>query len=407
MLQPGVIPTGAEGKETDPGDSRARAADGDPAVWEALLRQHWPAMAAYAALRTSNPATVTAVVDRAFDRLHDRIDRPRPAMTIRLMTAVRTELDTQGSPAPRLAEPPAITTADGTAMPPDPSDAAAAWRQAFGRLGGGSRDLVALMALAGIDPVNLAEVVGGRRAEVAARARAARDDRVRAGRIAGGGASADGDQKEEPSFDRAASSLLDPTAAVDEPYPVNQPYPLNRLKALMLAPVPGGWSAEFEADPPARLVVAVRQRAIERQVGGRVEPRPARSRARHYSVIAAAVGGIIVTALFVGLVLGSTLPRPVRAFARVLGLPVESVSLSQAEAEMATLAAALRRGDADAARTADQRLSALVAGLDSSERDRVVALAEQLHSDVISMTGGDRDDLAETVTPGLRGTGAD
>ncbi|MGH3850985.1 MAG: hypothetical protein ACRDRT_15030, partial [Pseudonocardiaceae bacterium] len=132
-----------------------------------------------------------------------------------------------------------------------------------------------------------------------------------------------------------------------------------------------------EGRPPGQMVIAVRQRAIDSSIdqGRKTNGR----RRKHNFLVLLVMGSIMGSTLFTGMVLGSTLPGPVRTFAHFLRLPVESASLKQSQLELARLAAALDRGDLSAVHRADSRLSRLMGDLDPAERRSVDAIFHQLH----------------------------
>lgn len=92
----------------------------------------------------------------------------------------------------------------------------------------------------------------------------------------------------------------------------------------------------------------------------------------------------VVAALAGGTVLGYTLPRPVRVIVRAVGIPVESVTLVDARAELDRLGKALSRGDADEVIAADGAMLGHVKNLDQEEKDKIVPVAHEVHERAVA-----------------------
>ena len=84
-------------------------------------------------------------------------------------------------------------------------------------------------------------------------------------------------------------------------------------------------------------------------------------------------------AFLVGLVIADDMPRPVRAAAHAVGLPVDSNELVDAQAALDRLGRALAVGDTDAVRTEDATMVRLVKSLDDDERARIEPVAHEVH----------------------------
>ena len=99
------------------------------------------------------------------------------------------------------------------------------------------------------------------------------------------------------------------------------------------------------------------------------------------------VAAALLVGLVGGVVLGDDLPRPVRAAAHAIGLPVESPELVEARAELHALGRALAAGDLQAIRVADAEMVALVRGLDADERARIEPVAHEVHLRAVEVLG--------------------
>ncbi len=93
----------------------------------------------------------------------------------------------------------------------------------------------------------------------------------------------------------------------------------------------------------------------------------------------AAVAFAVLAALGGGLVIGHELPRPVREFAVFLRIPVDSVELVAARAELDRLGRALASRDAGEAAAADRAMLSIVKKLDQNEKDEIVPVAHEVH----------------------------
>ncbi len=368
-MSPAADPDRGPGPHSaDAPDLETLAAAGDPDAWEGLLRRYYPRLVAYARLRMPNTEAAARAANSAFDGLHDTIRRTRPPVAVRLFRCLRETLAECGAPAPA-AQAVRLTTTDFQLLPPDPTDPATAYLDAFARLGRDERDVLALRAAGGLDEQEVASVVKRRRGHaraLQARALAELKSSV-AGDLHGTDVRAEvADPDVDVDVELGAAAARGGDDAGSE---------LELLTGLARALAA---TEEAGLEPPAATVVAVRQRAIAARSGTDPKVEPARTHLRHYSLLSLAVGGIIVTALFMGLVVGSARPAPVRAFARLLGLPVESAAMARTQAEISTLASALERGDMARAATADHHLDALLEALDGDERAAVAPVAAQL-----------------------------
>ncbi len=99
------------------------------------------------------------------------------------------------------------------------------------------------------------------------------------------------------------------------------------------------------------------------------------------------VAAALLVGLVGGVVLGDDLPRPVRAAAHAIGLPVDSPELVEARAELHALGRALAAGDLQAIRVADAEMVALVRGLDADERARIEPVAHEVHLRAVEVLG--------------------
>ena len=108
---------------------------------------------------------------------------------------------------------------------------------------------------------------------------------------------------------------------------------------------------------------------------------PARAAASPHaaSVTWAAAAAVAAAAFLAGLVIADDMPRPVRAAAHAVGLPVDSNELVDAQAALDRLGRALAAGDTDAVRAEDATMVRLVKSLDDDERDRIEPVAHEVH----------------------------
>jgi hypothetical protein len=141
------------------------------------------------------------------------------------------------------------------------------------------------------------------------------------------------------------------------------------LELLAVALAPG------ERRPPPARVEEVRALASSAAMPA---PVPLRRRTPH--LVTWAVAASVAAASFMaGLVVANDLPRPVRAMAHAVGLPVDSNELVDARAALDRLGQALAAGDADAVRTEDATMVSLVRDLDDDERTRIEPVAHEVH----------------------------
>ncbi len=99
------------------------------------------------------------------------------------------------------------------------------------------------------------------------------------------------------------------------------------------------------------------------------------------------IAAALVVGVLGGVILGDDLPRPLRAAAHAVGLPVDSPELVDARAELASLGRALAAGDLEAIREADAQMVALVKGLDPDERARIEPVAHEVHLRAVEVLG--------------------
>ena len=131
--------------------------------------------------------------------------------------------------------------------------------------------------------------------------------------------------------------------------------------------------------PPARPSEAGREAASTVQAASRRVPRAA--------LAVLGVAAALLIGLLGGVALGDDLPRPVRAAAHAIGLPVDSPELVDARAELQALGRALAAGDLEAIRVADAEMVALVRGLDADERARIEPVAHEVHLRAVEVLG--------------------
>lgn len=155
---------------------------------------------------------------------------------------------------------------------------------------------------------------------------------------------------------------------------------LSRL-GRALAPAPG------EPDPArvARLramAEAGRSTTASSPTTGTVARIGVRRRGRRAAV---AIGVAAVAASFVvGVVVGAEPPRPLRAAAHAVGLPVESPQLADARNELHDLGAALAAGDRSRVEAADRRMVTLVKSLPPDEKPKIEPVAHEVHLRAVS-----------------------
>lgn len=128
-------------------------------------------------------------------------------------------------------------------------------------------------------------------------------------------------------------------------------------------------------EPPAERIAEVRARA---EAGARLLPVAERHRRRRRILVSVAVATILA-AFGGGLVLGHDLPRPLRALAHDLGLPVESVELVDTRAAVDRLGSALSEADPEEVAVADAEMVRLVNTLEEDERAKIEPVAHEVH----------------------------
>lgn len=144
----------------------------------------------------------------------------------------------------------------------------------------------------------------------------------------------------------------------------------DRLLALL------GQALEPEPlEPPAKRIAEVRARA---EAGARLLPVVERQRRRRRTLVSAAVAAILA-AFGAGLVLGHDLPRPLRAVAHDLGLPVESVELVDTRDAVDRLGSALSQEDPEEVAAADADVVRRVNALEEEERAKIEPVAHEVH----------------------------
>ena len=82
------------------------------------------------------------------------------------------------------------------------------------------------------------------------------------------------------------------------------------------------------------------------------------------------LAGAVAAAILLVIVSGAALPRPVRALANALGLPVDSVQVAEAKSAEKELLAALEGGDPERVARASARLQRRLEALDEQDRER-------------------------------------
>ena len=91
-----------------------------------------------------------------------------------------------------------------------------------------------------------------------------------------------------------------------------------------------------------------------------------------------ALAGVAAAAVLVLIVSGVPVPRPVRAAAHALGLPVDSVKVADAKSAVKELQRALDEGDQERAARASARLRRRLDALDQADRQRIGQKADPL-----------------------------
>ena len=99
---------------------------------------------------------------------------------------------------------------------------------------------------------------------------------------------------------------------------------------------------------------------------------------RQLAGVAAGVAAAVVS-FVVGVVAGADPPRPLRAAAHAVGLPVESPQLADARAELHDLGEALAAGDRARVAADDRRMVSLVKALPPEERRKIEPVAHEVH----------------------------
>lgn len=91
-----------------------------------------------------------------------------------------------------------------------------------------------------------------------------------------------------------------------------------------------------------------------------------------------ALAGVAAAVVLLVIVSGVPVPRPVRAAAHALGLPVDSVEVADAKSAVKELQRALNDGDQDRAARASARLRQRLDALNQSDRQRIARQADPL-----------------------------
>jgi hypothetical protein len=149
---------------------------------------------------------------------------------------------------------------------------------------------------------------------------------------------------------------------------------------------------EEALDPPARQPPADRVAQLREQVAAAVPPAAAlalRRNGRRRRFAGALAAAAVVVAFVAGTVVGDGgLPRPLRAAAEAIGLPVDSPELVDARRELQRLGESLAAGDAAGVAAADAAMVRLVKGLDADERARIEPVAHEVHLRAVAFLAG-------------------
>jgi hypothetical protein len=150
---------------------------------------------------------------------------------------------------------------------------------------------------------------------------------------------------------------------------------------------------EEALEPPARQPPAERVAQLREQVAAAVPPAaalaPRRDGRRRRFAGALVAAAAVVVAFVAGTVVGDGgLPRPLRAAAEAIGLPVDSPELVDARRELQRLGESLAAGDAGGVAAADAAMVRLVKGLDADERARIEPVAHEVHLRAVALLAG-------------------
>lgn len=110
----------------------------------------------------------------------------------------------------------------------------------------------------------------------------------------------------------------------------------------------------------------------------RRESRAGGRQRRRFAGFAAGVAAAAASFL-VGVLAGADPPRPLRAAAHAVGLPVESPHLTDARNELRALGEALAAGDRSRVAADDRRMVSLVKALPPDERKKIEPVAHEVH----------------------------
>jgi len=130
---------------------------------------------------------------------------------------------------------------------------------------------------------------------------------------------------------------------------------------------------ELALRPPAAEPSEAEIAALHRAVAEHGDGPPVRRVWPRRTLAAAAAAAV----LFV-IVSGAPMPRPIRAAAHAVGLPIDSVKVADAKSAMSELQRALDDGDREGAARASARLRQRLAALGEKERQSIGPRAEPL-----------------------------
>lgn len=150
---------------------------------------------------------------------------------------------------------------------------------------------------------------------------------------------------------------------------------LSRLGRALEPPAGGPDPAKVAR---MRALADAGRRSTGDQLADRRKSRAGAGWRRPMAGVAAGIAAALIS-FVVGIVAGADPPRPLRAAAHAVGLPVESPQLIDARNQLHALGEALAAGDRTRVAADDRRMVSLVKALSPEERKKIEPVAHEVH----------------------------